>query len=106
MDFAHSLSDRQSLLLNQAAIDVLSRQPGLVSKALATLEHWDRVAPTDSKALRDEWRDILLRGPLERALARTDRGQQLRQASPLGRLLSPTLRLEIIRSCKGRSSNT
>lgn len=106
MDTSHHVSDTQSLRLNQAAVDLLMQQPGLRGLALATLDHWDRVAPIDSKPLRDEWRDILLRGPLDRALARTDRGQQLRQASPLGRLLPPAHRLAIIRACKGRNSNT
>lgn len=106
MDPVHQTSDQQSLLLNQAAIAVLTDRPGLLDRVLATLDHWDRVAPIDSKPLRDEWRDILLRGPLDRALARTDRGQQLRQASPLGSLLPPAQRLAIIRACKGRNSNT
>lgn len=105
MDPAHQTSDQQSLLLNRAAIAVLMDRPSLLDRVLATLDHWDRVAPADSKPLRDEWRDILLRGPLDRALVRTDRGQQLRQASPLGRLLPPAQRLAIIKACKGRSSN-
>jgi hypothetical protein len=78
----------------------------LFAAVQATLDHWDRIAPTHSKELRDEWRDILCERQFDRALATTDRGQPLRQASPLGRALSPKQRLEIIRSCKGRSSNT
>ena len=106
MDPLHQVSDLQSLLLTQAAIDALIQQPALVGAVRSTLDHWDRVAPPDSQPLRDEWRDILLNRQFDRALALTDRGQQLRQASPLGRALSPAKRLEIIRSCKGRSSNT
>ena len=106
MDASHRISDTQSLRLNQAAVDLLTQQPRLLGLALATLDRWDRVAPINSKPLRDEWRDILLHGPLERALARTDLGQQLRQASPLGRVLPAAQRLAIIRACKGRNSNT
>lgn len=106
MDPLHQVSDLQSLLLTRSAIDALVQQPGLAAAVRSTLDHWDRVAPRDSQPLRDEWRDILLNQQFDRALALTDHGQQLRQASPLGRALSPARRLEIIRSCKGRNSNT
>jgi hypothetical protein len=106
MDASHRTSDLQSLRLTQTALAAIAQQPGLLDAALRTLAHWDLVAPTASKPLRDEWREILQSGHFDRALALTDRGQQLRQASPLARALSPALRLEIIRSCKGRSSNT
>lgn len=105
MDVLHSASDTQSLLLNEAAVSILIDHPELVSTVLATLDHWDRVAPPDSKALRDEWREILRLRQFDRVLADTARGQQLRQASPMGRVLPPQRRLEIIRACKGRSSN-
>ena len=105
MDLDHRTSDLQSLLLTQAAVDALKRTPELVNRALETLAHWDRVAPPASRPLRDEWREILLSGALESALALTDHGQQLRQASPLARVLAPARRLAIIRTCKGRNSN-
>ena len=106
MDPQHRTSDLQSLLLTEAAIAALIQQPHLGDAVLSTLDHWDRVAAPDSQPLRDEWRDILLKRDFQRALALTDRGQQLRQASPLGRALPSATRLEIIRSCKGHSSNT
>jgi hypothetical protein len=105
MDASHRTSDRQSLLLTEAAIEVLQQQPALVAAALRTLDHWDQVAPQDSKPLRDEWRDILLRRQFERALATSDHGQQLRQAAPLARVIAPEVRLRIIRACKGRNSS-
>lgn len=106
MDAAHVTSDRQSWLLTRAAVEVLKCEPALASRALATLDHWQRVAPAGSQALRDEWREIMVTGAFDRALALNDRGQQLRQASPLGRVLPAALRLKIIRSCKGRNSST
>ena len=106
MDPDHRTSDLQSLLLTKAAIDALGSEPRLVGAVLATLDHWDQVAPRASQTLRDEWRDIVLGGQWDRALAPTDRGQELRQASPLGRALPAARRLEIIRACKGRNSNT
>lgn len=106
MDPEHRISDWQSLRLNQAAIDALKQQPERLQAVLATLDHWDAVAPQASKPLRDAWREIVLGGLWERALAADDRGQQLRQCSPLGRALPAQRRLEIIRACKGRNSST
>lgn len=106
MDPEHRISDLQSLHLHQAAIDILKLQPERLRAVLATLDHWDAVAPQASKPLRDEWREILQRGLWERALALDDRGQQLRQSSPLGRALPAGRRLDIIRACKGRNSST
>lgn len=61
---------------------------------------------SDLQSLRDEWRAIIDQRQWHRALAISDHAQQLRQASPLGKALSPTVRLRIIRECKGRNSNT
>ncbi len=94
------------MLLTQAAVKALAETPQLRAEVLATLDRWDSVAPSASKALRDEWRDIVSHGDWQRALDPGDRGQQLRQASPLGKALQPGVRLAIIRQCKGRSSNT
>jgi hypothetical protein len=106
MDISHRTSDLQSLLLAQAAVAALKSDSSLIARAQHTLAHWDAVAPVASKPLRDEWREILQSGQFDRVLANTDRGQQLRQASPLARALTPAVRLQIIRSCKGRNSNT
>lgn len=106
MDPEHRTSDWQSLRLNQAAIAALKQHPERLQAVLATLDHWDAVAPQASRPLRDEWRKIVLGGLWERALAPDDRGQQLLQSSPLGRALPASRRLEIIRACKGRSSST
>lgn len=104
MDRRHEISDEQSLRLVQAAITALRREPHRVAEALATLDHWERVASPASAPLRALWRDILLSGDHTRALARDDLGQQLRQAAPLTRLIDPALRLQVIRACKGRLS--
>lgn len=106
MDPQHQTSDRQSLLLTGAAVDALRLRPELVGSVLATLDHWDQVASVDSKPLRDEWRTIVQRGQWQRVLGTDEQAQQLRQSSPLGRVLSPAVRLNIIRACKGRNSNT
>ena len=106
MDKDHGTSDEQSWRLTRAAVDVLLARPELAATALATLDRWDSVAPPDSAALRAAWRDALIRRDFAPVLARNDRGQQLRRASPLARVLPQAQRLAIIRACKGRSSNT
>jgi len=93
-------------MLAQAAVQALVARPELVPTVLATLDHWGNVAPADSKPLRDEWRHIIQTQQWQRELGLDEHAQQLRQASPLGRALSPAHRLEIIRACKGRNSNT
>ena len=106
MDTAHRTSDQQSLLLTQAAVRALVRKPALIDSVVDTLDHWDAVAPPAYKALRDEWREINAGREWQRALDPGERGQQLRQASPLGKAIDPQQRLAIIRLCKGRNSNT
>lgn len=106
MDDRHTQSNLQSLLLTEAAVMNLRSQPGLLDGVRATLDHWDRVAPAASKPLRDAWRDIIRSGDWSRALDPGEQGQQLRQASPLGRALTAARRREIIRSCKSPNSNT
>lgn len=106
MDPLHTTSDRQALALTAAAVERLSAQPELARAVLETLAHWDDVAPPETRPLRDEWRRIVLQRDWARALARDDAGQQLRQASPLGKVLPHDLRWSIIRRCKGPNSST
>ena len=106
MDTKHQTSDLQSLRLTQAAVAALQAKPRRAGAVLATLDHWDIVAPRASQSLRDEWRCILAEQAWQRALDPGPRGQQLRQASPLGKALDPAVRLENIRSCRGPNSNT
>jgi hypothetical protein len=106
MDRSHAASDEQSLQLTQAALAEIEANPACVAAAFATLDHWDRVAPADTAPLRRLWREILASGDHARALGRDDLGQQLRQASPLAKIIPQATRLAIIRACKGRNSNT
>lgn len=106
MSSDHRSNDEQSLRLTEAAVAALREQPSLLNEVLGTLDHWDRVAPLDSKPLRDQWRQILVSGQWHLALDSGPLGQQLRQASPLSKALPARQRLDIIRACRGRSSNT
>lgn len=105
MDRLHSSANAQSLALTVAAIANLKARPALLTGVLRTLDHWDRVAPRASQPLRDAWRHILLQRDWDRALASDDSGQQLRQSSPLGAALTRDERVNIIRRCKGPTSN-
>lgn len=103
---SHHHNDDMSLRLTQAALLVLRAQPALMNAVLGTLDRWDRVAPVDSKPLRDQWRHLLLNGDWQLALDTGPLGQQLRQASPLSKAMPTRQRLDIIRACRGRSSST
>lgn len=102
----HDTSDRQSLTLTQAAVDCLQAKPDSIAQVLQTLDHWDRISGPETLPLRIEWRRILVQRDWARALAADGFAQQLRQASPLGKALSPRQRWTIIKPCKGHSSST
>lgn len=106
MQAGHPHLDEQSLRLTEAAVARLQQHPARLQAVWDTLDHWDRVAAPDSKPLRDAWRRILQHGLWQQALDPGPAGQQLRQASPLGKALGPAERLAIIRACRRLSSNT
>lgn len=96
-DAQHQAQDLQSLALHTEAVRRLKADPSLVSRATDTLARW-RVqdAQSRSRPLWDEW-DAILRGGLWRkALGRTRRAQELRQASPLPTLLPEEVRQGIL----------
>lgn len=93
----HAGQDRRSLALHEEAVRRLQLKPELVQRALQVLDHWDQVADPHSKPLRDEWRDILLTQRWDLAVARTERGNQLRQSSPLGFVLEPAVRNALLK---------
>jgi transcriptional regulator with XRE-family HTH domain len=99
----HDVQDLQSLLLHEEAVKLLRLQPELIEKALSTLDKWRASGSGHSRALWDEWSVILHRRNWRRALARTRRSNELRQASPLPVLLPQEIRdrvLEQVRQLK------
>lgn len=74
--------------------------PSLEARALEILERWDMVTSIRSKPLRDEWKRIIAERDWKLALEESDRGQQLRQASPMASLLPEQVRLDIIQSAR------
>lgn len=99
----HDSQDLQSLVLHEEAVKLLRKQPELIARALAILDKWRKSGNVHSRVLWDEWSVILQRREWRRALARTRRSQELRQASPLPILLPPDVRehvLEEVRQLK------
>jgi hypothetical protein len=96
----HRRQDLRSLAFHHEAVRVLVEHPGRVQRALQVLDHWEEVAGPESKPLRDEWRRIIEAKLWELAVEDSDRGQQLRHASPLGFVLDEGVRDEIMRRFK------
>lgn len=63
---------------------MLQAHPESAERALRVLDHWETAADPASKPLRDEWRHIIENKLWALAVEDSDRGQVLRQASPLG----------------------
>lgn len=102
-DAQHDVQDLQSLMLHEEAVRLLRQRPELIARALKTLDKWRASANVHSRPLWDEWSVILHRRDWRRALARTRRSSELRQASPLPVLVPPDARdriLEEVRQLK------
>lgn len=96
----HGPQDHQSLLMHREAVRLLQAKPELVHKAVDILAVWGaRVSPR-SKPLRDEWVSIIADRDWARALEESERGNQIRQASPLACLLPRETRTAIIRQVR------
>ena len=94
---SHERHDRRSLALHVEAVRVLQAKPELAQRVLEVLNHWEAVADPHSKTLRDEWRHIVEGKLWALAIEPSERGNQLRQASPLGFVLDPSKREGISR---------
>jgi transcriptional regulator with XRE-family HTH domain len=93
---AHIPQDLQSLLMHQEAVRLLKLDPALASCALHTLARWRAGGDPRTRPLWGEWERIILAGDWKAALEETERGDQLRQASPLATLLPAETRKQII----------
>jgi len=94
---SHERHDRRSLALHVEAVRVLQAHPELAQRVVDVLDHWEAVADPRSKTLRDEWRRIVEGKLWALAIELSERGNQLRQASPLGFVLDPSVREGISR---------
>lgn len=88
----HRRQDLRSLAFQREAVRVLVEHPDRALRA-----HWEEVAGPESKPLRDEWRRIVEEKLWHLAVEDSNRGQQLRQASPLDFVLDERVRDAIMR---------
>ena len=100
-DRGHELQDLQSLVLHQAAVRLVKKDPALIQKALDTLNRWRARGRSRSDLLWDEWSVVLHRRAWRRALANTERSRELRQASPLTTVLPADTRERILAEVRG-----
>ena len=95
----HQEQDARSLALHTAAIEMMRADESLVQRALDILARWETLAGhACSKPLTDEWVRILRERDWGLALSTSERGNQLRQASPVSCVLPNERRLEILRA--------
>ncbi len=95
-DTRHQIQDLQSLALHEEAVRRVRADPALLQQALTTLERWQQGGPSRSSSLWKEWQTILAQGQWRKALGRTRRAQELRQASPLTTVLPDDIRRNIL----------
>jgi hypothetical protein len=69
----------------------------MAARALEVLARWQVEGDVHTKPLWDEWRRIIEGALWELAVEDSDRGQQLRQASPLGFVLTKDQRDAILK---------
>lgn len=97
----HQIQDLQSLALHERAVRLLRADPELRDRALKTLAAWRAKGPSRSDSLWLEWEEILTNRTWRKALGRTKRAQELRQASPLPTVLPEDVRQEVIAQLQG-----
>lgn len=97
----HQVQDLQSLALHEEAVRLVRADPALLRQVQDTLERWRQSGPSRSSGLWSEWQDILDRGQWRKALGRTRRAQELRQASPLVTVLPDAVRQRILAEVNG-----
>lgn len=95
-DFRHQIQDLQSLALHEEAVRLVRADPKLLQQAQDTLGRWLQSGPSRSSSLWKEWQTILAQGQWRKALGRTRRAQELRQASPLTTVLPEPVRQDIL----------
>lgn len=97
----HQTQDQQSLALHRQAVRAVKQDPALLDQAITTLERWLAATPDSrSASLWHEWGQILKDRSWRKILSSNQRGQQLRQASPLVTVLSKEVRLEVLSQMK------
>jgi len=97
----HRLQDLQSLLLHEEAVRRVKAKPELLKLVEDTAKRWLETGDPRSAGLWREWLQILETGAWRKALGRSRRAQQLRQASPLVTVLPEDVRASILAQVRG-----
>lgn len=92
----HRRQDLRSLALHEEAVRVLREQPEKAARPLEVLTRWEAKGDVNCQPLWDEWRRIIEQRFWHLAVEVSDRGQQLRQASPLAFVLSDDQRNAVL----------
>ena len=96
----HGAQDYQNLLMHVEAVRLVKQNPHLVKRAVTMLNRWQETADPRSHELLDEWMRILEQREWRLSVAPDERGNHLRQASPLATALPEKKRPGIIRRVK------
>lgn len=91
----HKRQDLRSLALHEEAVRVLQEHPEKAARPLEVLARWEAKGDVNCQPLWEEWRRIIEQRLWNLAVEESDRGQQLRQASPLAFVLSEEQRVAI-----------
>lgn len=92
----HEAQDLQSLALHKEAIRLIQHDPTLLVRAQEVLQRWRAQGDSRSDSLWSEWESILAKQSWRKALGRTRRAQELRQASPLPTVLPDAVRHDVL----------
>lgn len=95
MESTHRRHDLRSLALHEEAVRVLRAHPEKAAVALEVLARWEAKGHSHSRPLWAEWRRLIEGRHWDLAVEDSDRGQQLRQASPLTLVLDPKVREDV-----------
>ncbi|AEI81539.1 transcriptional regulator (plasmid) [Cupriavidus necator N-1] len=92
----HQAQDLQSMALHKEAIRMIHEDPALLGRTQEMLRRWRSQGDSRSDSLWSEWETILANQSWRKALGRTRRAQELRQASPLPAILPDALRQDVL----------
>lgn len=99
----HQELDQRSLALHQLVAEKVRQDQSLLLKAQAVLNHWHQTASPRTFVYLDAWQNLLDQG-LDACLAgateASERGDALRQASPLACLLTSRERFAFLKQWK------
>lgn len=95
----HQEQDHQSLMLHTEAIQRMRNDSELINRALSILEQWNNMEIKPNPIFK-EWERILLERDWVSALSTSERGNQIRQSSPVSCTLPNDVRVKIMQLCR------